>query len=150
MLLLAALLTAPCNAHPQYAVQPQTAAVRLVHRSGGYIASTHVRFTLRETVPALIPSVDPGLMEHVHGHLAVAQRVVASAGADVEANGASAAQARTRLKQTIARMSGDLQNELAREERAYDNVTQNGAAQSQGPAYGFPGGPDVHSICAKP
>lgn len=148
MLLLAALLTAPCNAHPQYAVQPQTAAVRVVRRGGAYVASTQLRFTLRETVPALIPSVDPGLINHVHGHLAVAQRVIRSSGGLVEANGASAAQARLRLKQTVARMSGDLQNELGREERAYDNVTQNGSAQSQGPAYGFPGGPDVHSICA--
>lgn len=150
MLLLAALLTAPCNAHPQYSVQPKTSNMRVVRRASAYIASVQLRFTVRQTVPALVPSVDPGLLEHVHGHAIVAQRVVRSSGGLVQANGASSAVARARLRQAVARMSSDLQNELVREERAYDNVTQDGAAQSQGPAYGFPGGPDVHSICARP
>lgn len=148
MLILAALLTAPCNAHPAYAVQPKVTQVRVVHRPQGYQASAQLRFTLRETQPAIIPSVDPGLLDHVHGHLVVAQRVVRSSGGAVQANGTSAAAARAHLQQAIARMSSDLQNELLREERAYDNVTANGASQSQGPSYGFPGGPDVHSICA--
>lgn len=148
MLLLAALLTAPCNAHPAYAVQPHVTGVRVARRASGYLASAQLRFTLKQTQPALIPSIDPGLLDHVHGHLVVAQRVVRSSGGTVQANGASAAAARARLQQAIARMSRDLQNELVREERVYDNVTANGASQSQGPAYGFPGGPDVHSICA--
>ncbi|HLI97422.1 MAG TPA: hypothetical protein VKT72_15235 [Candidatus Baltobacteraceae bacterium] len=147
MLLLAALLSAPCNAHPTYAVQPKVSSTRLVRRSGAYLASAQLRFTLREVEPAVIPSVDPGLLDHVHGHLVVARRVVQSSGGTVEANGSSAAQARTRLNQTIARMQRDLQSELDREERAYDNVTANGASQSQGPAYGFPGGPDAHTPC---
>lgn len=150
MLLLAALLSAPCNAHPVYEVVPKVSAVRVVRRARGYAASAQLRFTLRETLPAVIPSVDPGLLDHVQGHLTIAQRVVRSSGGAVQANGASAAQARERLHATVARMSGDLENELLREERAYDNVTENGAAQSQGPAYGFPGGPDAHSPCALP
>lgn len=150
MLILAALLTAPCNAHPAYAVQPKVTGERVVHRTGGYQASANLRFTVRETEPAIVPSVDPGLLDHVHGHQVVAQRVVRSSGGAVSANGVSAAAARAHLQQAIARMSSDLQNELVREERAYDNVTANGASQSQGPAYGFPGGPDVHSICAHP
>lgn len=147
---MAALLTAPCNAHPAYAVQPTVTSVRVAGRTGAYVASAQIRFTLRQTQPALIPSVDPGLLDHVHGHLIVAQRVVRSSSGRIEANGATAAQAKMHLNQTIARMSADLQNELLREERAYDNVTANGSSQSQGPAFGFPGGPDVHSICAKP
>ncbi len=150
MLLLAALLAAPCNAHPAYAVQPSVSRVRVTRAPAGYIASALIHFTLRNTEPALIPAVDPGLLEHVQGHAIVAQRVVRSSGGTVRANGSSAAQARSRLNQTIARMRADLQNELTREERAYDNVTANGASQSQGPAYGFPGGPDVHSPCARP
>lgn len=150
MFLLAALLTAPCNAHPAYAVVSHVSAVRVTARSRGYTASAQLHFTLRETQPAMIPSIDPGLLDHVHGHLVVAQRVVRSSGGLVQANGANAAQAKVQLNQAIARMSADLQNELLREERAYDNVTANGASQSQGPAFGFPGGPDVHSICARP
>jgi hypothetical protein len=147
MLLLAALFAAACNAHPAYAVQPNVSSVRIIRRSAAYVATAQLRFTLRQVQPALIPSVDPGLLEHVQGHLAVARRVVRSSGGTVEANGANAQQARSRLNQTIARMQRDLQSELDREERAYDNVTQNGAAQSQGPAYGFPGGPDAHTPC---
>jgi hypothetical protein len=149
MLLLAALLAAPCNAHPTYAVQPQVTNVRVLRRSSAYVATAQLRFTLREAMPAVIPSVDPGLLDHVQGHLIVARRVVRSSGGTVESNGASAQTARSRLHATIARMQRDLQSELDREERAYDNVTQNGAAQSQGPAYGFPGGPDAHTPCVQ-
>ena len=147
MLLLAALLAAPCNAHPTYAVAPVVSHERVVRRPGGYVASADVRFTLHTVNPALIPSVDPGLLQHVQGHLIVAQRVVHSSDGTIDANGASASQARARLGETVKRMRTELQNELMREERAYDNVTANGASQSQGPSYGFPGGPDVHSPC---
>lgn len=147
MLLLAALLAAPCNAHPAYAVQPAVTHVSEVHRAGGYLASAQIRFTLRVTQPAMIPSVDPGLLEHVQGHQIVARRAIGSSGGHIQAYGATQAQARANLQQTITRMRIDLQNELMREERAYDNVTANGASQSQGPSYGFPGGPDVKSPC---
>ena len=151
MLILAAqLLASPCNAHPSYAVQPVVTSVRVVHRGGAYLASAQLRFNLKTTQPAMIPSVDdPGLLQHVQGHLTVARRVLQSSAGNVEANGSSAAQARSRMDQTIERMTSDLQNELMREERAYDNVTANGTSQSQGPSYGFPGGPDVHSPCVK-
>jgi hypothetical protein len=150
MLLLAALLTAPCNIHPQYAVQARVTHATVVRQSSGYLASAQVRYTLRVTKEALLPSVDDGLMAHVQGHMMVARRVVRSSGGTVRANGASEAQARARLNQTLARMSGDLQNELNREEAAYDNVTAYGRSQSQGPSYGFPGGSDiVNSVCAE-
>lgn len=147
MLVLAALLSAPCNAHPSYAVQPSVSHVRVVRRAASYLATAQIHFTLRVVQPALIPKVDPGLLQHVQGHMIVARRVIRSASASIEANGVSASQARLHLNQTISRMRTDLQNELMREERAYDNVTSNGASQSQGPSYGFPGGPDVQSPC---
>lgn len=147
MLLLAALLAAPCNAHPAYAVQPAIGTIRVVRGSRSYVASAQMHFTLRVTQPAMISSVDPGLLEHVHGHQLVAERVVRSSGGTVEANGATASQARAHLNQTISRTRGDLQSELTREEQAYDNVTAYGASQSQGPSYGFPGGPDVTTPC---
>lgn len=148
MLLLATLLvTVPCNAHPQYAVQASIAGERVRHEGGGYVASAQIHFSLRETQPAIIPSVDPGLLDHVRGHQTVAERVAHSSGGTVEATGATQAQAQARLKQTVNRMRGDLQNELVREEQAYENVTAYGAQQSQGPAYGFPGGEDVTSPC---
>ncbi len=150
MIVLAALLSAPCNAHPQYAVVPVVSHVRIVRRPAGYLATAHLHFTLRVSEPAMLPSVgDPGLLQHVQGHLVVARRAVVSSDANIDANGASAAQARARLNRTVARMRSDLQNELAREEQAYENVTNYGKSQSQGPSYGFPGGSDVQSPCVK-
>jgi hypothetical protein len=109
-----------------------------------------VRFTLKTTAPAILPrNADAGLRAHVRGHLSVAQRVIGSSDGSVEANGSNAAQARTRLRQTLERMRSDLQNELVREERAYDDVTAKGAQQSQGPQFGFPGGPDATTPCGR-
>jgi hypothetical protein len=149
MLLFAVLLAAACNAHPAYAVQPVVSNVHVARKSNGYVATAKLRFTLRTTMPALIPSADPGLLDHVQGHLAVARRVITSSGGSVAANGSSAAQSRAALNQTIARMRSDLQKELVREERAYDDVTANGTQQSQGPQFGFPGGPDVTTPCGQ-
>jgi hypothetical protein len=150
MLLLAALLAAPCNAHPVYSVRPVVSHVRSERRGKAYVDSAQIRFTLKDVQPALIPDAsDPGLLAHVQGHLVVARRVVQSSEGTIQANGVNAAQARAHLERTIARMRSDLQNELVREERAYDNVTANGSSQSQGPLYGFPGGPDAHSACAR-
>lgn len=149
MLLLAVLLAASCNAHPSYTVQPVLTHVQTTRQGGRYVASAQVRFTLKDQQPALLTSTDPGLLDHVQGHLRVAQRVIASSNGLVQANAAGAAQARTRLNQTVARMRADLQKELAREEQAYENVTASGASQSQGPSFGFPGGADVHSPCVR-
>jgi hypothetical protein len=151
MLVFAALLAAPCNIHPAYTVNPVVTRVRVVRRGRGYLAAAQIRFTLATKSPAMIASADdPGVLQHVQGHLTVARRVVQSSEGSVQANGSTASQARTRLNQTIARMRSDLQKELTREEQAYENVTENGTSQSQGPAYGFPGGPDVQSPCARP
>src|SRR5579884_2817865 len=151
MLVLAAMLAAPCNIHPAYTIRPVVSHVSVVRRARSYVASAQIRFSLDTKSPAIIPSADdPGVLQHVEGHLIVARRVVHSSEGMVQANGSSAAQARARLNQTIARMRSDLQKELSREEQAYENVTENGASQSQGPAYGFPGGPDVQAPCARP
>lgn len=148
-MLAVSLLTAPCNSHPQYALQP-VISYDAVARSGAvYHASARLRFRLVQKTPALIPSADPGLLDHVQGHYVIARRVVQSSTGTVQATGNTAAQARLRLRQAIARMTSDSQNELFREEHVYDSVTENGAAQSQGPQYGFPGGPDARETCAQ-
>jgi hypothetical protein len=150
MLLAALLLAAACNAHPIYAVQPIVSGVRVARHGNAYVASAQLRFTLKTTARAILPrNADAGLRQHVQGHMVVARRVIRSSDGSVEANGSSAAQARTRLKQTIDRMRSDLQSELVREERAYDDVTANGAQQSQGPQFGFPGGPDSTTPCVR-
>lgn len=141
---LAALLgAAPCNIHPVYSLVPVVSTVKVTHAGAHYRASAAIKFTVRETVPAVIASVEPGAIEHARGHAVIAQRVGRSASGHVEGLGANEGQARAHLKRAIANLADDQNRELAREEHDYDAVTANGAQQSQGPAFGLPGGPDV-------
>jgi hypothetical protein len=148
LIFIAALVSRPCNIHPVYILQPNVRNVTVVRDGSTYRASAQLTFAIRETLPAVLTSVDPGLLDHVRGHQIIAQRVARSSGGAIRATGSSAAQARARLHDGVSRMQRDLSKELDREERVYDSVTQDGAAQSQGPIYGFPGGPDAHDSCA--
>jgi hypothetical protein len=147
LVLIAALVSRPCNIHPVYVLQPVLRNVHVQRSGSGYRASAQLVFSIKEKTPALLTSVDPGLLDHVRGHQIIAQRVVRSSNGSITATGSSAAQARERLASGVAQTQHDLSKELDREERVYDSVTQNGAAQSQGPIYGFPGGPDAHDSC---
>jgi len=54
---------------------------------------------------------------------------------------------RARLAKGVAALARDENLEYARQVRVYDTVTDNGRAQSQGPAFGFPGGPNANAYC---
>jgi hypothetical protein len=149
-ILLAAILSGPCNAHPAYALHPVVSKARVQRLGNAFQATGSVSFRIVELKPAVITSVDPGLLDHVRGHQIIAQRVARSSVGTVRAAGATASQARTRLQQAATRLASDAQKELDREEQVYDSVTNYGSAQSQGPVYGFPGGPDAHETCAHP
>jgi hypothetical protein len=149
-IILAAVLSAPCNAHPVYVLEAVVSAPRAQRDGRVYRASANFGFHVVEKTPAMISSVDPGLLDHVRGRQIIAQRVARSSVGSVRAAGSSADQARARLQQAIVRLTSDAQKELDREEHVYESVTENGAAQSQGPVYGFPGGPDAHDSCAQP
>jgi len=146
-LLLAAAI-APCNAHPQYRITAVAHDVRVTGGGSSYRASARIAYSLKVLVPAHVPAGDAGLRAHVAGHQEIARKVAASSVGTIQANGSSSTQARGRLAATIERLRSDLERELQREQRAYDNVTENGAAQSQGPAFGFPGGPDARTACS--
>src|SRR5690242_16223918 len=148
--MLAALISRPCNIHPVYALRPLVRTVRVQRDGKTYRATAQLSFSIKETRPAVLTSIDPGLLDHVRGHQIIAQRVARSSGGEVTAEGSSTSQARSRLNSGIAQTQRDLSKELDREEHVYDSVTQNGAAQSQGPLYGFPGGPDARDSCARP
>lgn len=146
----AVLLASPCNAHPVYALAPVVSR-QSVRRDGSvYRASARLTFRIVEKRPAIITSVDPGLLDHVRGHQIIAQRVARSSTGTVQAVGNSRAQAQARLRQALSRLASDQERELEREERVYDSVTNDGASQSQGPLAGFPGGVDVKAPCAQP
>jgi hypothetical protein len=148
-LLAAGLLASPCNIHPIYALQPVESAMTVRRDGRVYRATANLKFRIVEKQPAVLTSADPGLLDHVRGHQIVAQRVIRSSTGSVQGVGNTAASARLHLKQALTRLESDLQKELDREERVYDSVTNDGASQSQGPLYGFPGGPDAQSSCAQ-
>lgn len=143
MFFLSPVVAAPCNIHPVYSLVAVKGPVRVTKANGRYEATSTISFRMHEVRGAIIVSVEPGVLDHVRGHQIVAERVEHSANGRVEATGSTQAQARSRLGEGIAKLTSEQNNELLREERAYDNVTENGASQSQGPAYGFPGGTNV-------
>lgn len=147
MLFLAALFVSPCNIHPVYVLHPVVKNVTVRRTGSTYRAGATLTFAIREKVPAVLTSIDPGLLDHVRGHQIIAQRVARSSADSVRASGTTDAQARAHLNDALRRITLDLSKELDREERVYDSVTENGAAQSQGPVYGFPGGPDATQTC---
>lgn len=140
---LAAPAPMPCNIHPVYSLIAVRGKVKIAHVNGKYQASSSLSYRVQEVMGAVIVTVEPGVLEHVRGHQIIASRVAHSSNGHVEATGSSEQQARSRLADGIRKLTADQNKELLREERAYDNVTENGAAQSQGPSYGLPGGPDV-------
>ncbi|HZT14066.1 MAG TPA: hypothetical protein VFA29_14800 [Candidatus Baltobacteraceae bacterium] len=134
---------APCNIHPVYVLTAVTAPVSVTRTGSKYQASSRISFRIKETRSAVIVSVEPGVLEHVRGHQLIAQRVARSSSGRITAAGSTAAQARAGLARSIRDLTADQNRELLREEHVYDTVTENGAAQSQGPSYGMPGGSDV-------
>lgn len=146
MVFLAAALF--CSTHPTYALRAIVTPVAVRREAGAYRATASLRF---EVVPK--PSSphtrDAGFNDHIRGHQIIAQRVARSSVGTSQATGKTAAQARAQLLRAIAQMSLDAQKELDREERVYDTVTEDGAAQDQGPQYGFPGGADAKDRCPK-
>lgn len=142
------LAAVTCNSHPQFTLISKVTNERVARAGSGYAASANVAFSVRVVIPAKTPN-DAALRNHAQGHQTIAERVAHSSDGSVRAEGSSQSQAHARLKQTISRMQSDLLKELQREERVYDTVTENGSAQSQGPVYGFPGGPNATILCPR-
>lgn len=147
LLLLVTLASAVCDAHPVYALRPVVGAAHLSRAGAGYQAAAQLHFTVTQRTGGGALPADPGLHAHIAGHRTIALRVARTSADSVRGVGATPSQARTRLRDAIARIQSDLSKELDREEHVYDTVTENGAAQSQGPVYGFPGGPDARDTC---
>lgn len=79
------------------------------------------------------------------GYYAIAQRLTQTS--EVESVGSTPAQTRARLAKGVTALARDENLEYARQVHVYDTITDNGRAQSQGPAFGFPGGPNANAYC---
>jgi hypothetical protein len=143
-LVLAAAAVSTCALRPQLQLVPAVSHVRIAHDTRSYRANASITFTVR-TIRKPAPSSDAGLHAHVAGYYAIAQRLAQSS--QVRAVGTTPAQASARLLKAVAQLANDVNVEYARQARVYDAVTENGRTQSQGPPYGFPGGPDANAYC---
>ncbi len=143
---LAATAMSPCNLRPELQLVPIVSQLRIARRVSSYRANARITFAVRTLRKAQL-TVDPSLQVHVGGYYTIARSLIQSSQA--QAVGASAAQARARLNKTIAGLAHDLNSEYQRQQRVYDTVTENGRLQSQGPAFGFPGGPNANVSCAQ-
>ena len=125
---------------------PVISRLRVARRGSSYQAGARISFAVRVIKKARLPD-DAGLRAHVRGYFTIVQRLAQASQA--QAVGASAAQARARLSKTVAALAHDVNLEYKRQLRVYDSVTENGRSQDQGPAYGFPGGPNANVYCAQ-
>lgn len=100
-----------------------------------------------KTLKKPAPANDAGLRAHVAGYHAIARSLVQPSA--LRAMGGSEAQARERLAKAVRVLVVDANAEYVREANIYDTVTENGRAQSLGPSYGFPGGPDANVYCTR-
>lgn len=125
---------------------PVVSQVRTAREGSSYQAGARVSFAVRVVKKAGLPD-DAGLRAHVRGYFTIVQRLAQAS--HVQAVGTSQSQARARLAKAIAALAHDVNLEYERQLRVYDSVTENGRSQDQGPAYGFPGGPNANVYCAQ-
>lgn len=147
----AILAAAParCNAHPVYHAQPHVASIAFAAEGTGYRASASIRFTLQAVQPGVLPPGDAALAAHAQGHRTIAERITAGARGSAIGFGKTRAAARASLENDVSVLTRETNQAIDHQEQTYDRVTDDGAAQDQGPLYGFPGGEDVTTPCSR-
>ncbi|MBV8808334.1 MAG: DUF922 domain-containing protein [Acidobacteriaceae bacterium] len=87
------------------------------------------------------------LRHHELGHAEIAQKAVSAGAVELTVVASSRAQAERALRVALATQAQTASEQLLRQERLYDRVTDHGKRQAEGPLYGFPGGDDVEFSC---
>lgn len=145
-LALIAAASSPCTFRPQLQLIPAVSRVRIARTARSFSADAGLSLSIRTVKKAAIPD-DPGLRAHVSGYYFIARSLAQAS--TLRAFGSSPSQARAHLDRAVAALRRDVNMEYARQARIYDTVTENGRAQSQGPAYGFAGGPNASVSCMR-
>jgi hypothetical protein len=143
---LAAAASTACAFIPQLQLTPSVSQIHVVRATRSYTASASLTLSVH-TLMKSAPANDAGLRAHVAGYYAIARTLAQTS--TLRAIGGSESQARARLAKAVAALVRDANAEYLRQMRIYDTVTENGRAQSQGPAYGFPGGPNANVYCIR-
>jgi predicted secreted Zn-dependent protease len=85
---------------------------------------------------------------HEEGHIKVAESVAKQSSRTVKSDAMASPQAaRTNLQEKLETHLNEVNKELDDRTTRYDEVTDHGRKQSQGPEHGFPGGKDVVLNC---
>ena len=134
-----------CSARPQLQLVAAVSRTQVAGRSQAFSASADATLRVR-TVRRTPVSSDPGARAHAEGYYTIASRLTQTS--HVRAFGATRAEAGTRLRRAVAAIQRDANAEYARQILVYETVTAHGRMQSQGPASGFPGGPNAAAYCA--
>jgi hypothetical protein len=145
-IVLAAAASSACAFRPQLQLSPAVSQVRVARASSSFTASANLTLSVRTVKKATLAS-DAGLRAHVEGYYEIARSLAQPSA--IRATGRSQVQARARLAKAAAALVRDANAEYAREAHIYDTVTENGRAQSQGPSYGLPGGPNADVYCER-
>ncbi len=146
VLVLAAIASSACAFRPQLQLAPAVSQVHVARASRSFTAHAKLTLSVR-TVKAAARANDAGLRAHAAGYYAIARSLTQTS--SLRAIGGSQTQARARLARAVSALVRDANTEYARQVRIYDTVTENGRAQGQGPAYGFPGGPNAGVYCPR-
>jgi len=145
-LALAAAASARCDFHPRLQFRATVSRVHTARRGGSFEANARVTLTIRSAAHPAVSS-DPGMRAHVAGYYAIARKLAQRS--EARGIGTTNAQARARLARAAATIAHDANVEYTRQILIYETVTAGGRAQSQGPASGFPGGPNANVYCGK-
>lgn len=87
------------------------------------------------------------LRVHEEGHIKVAEDYAREISGSVSADGSTYKEAVKNLRDKIQDSLKEVKAELDKRGFQYDQVTEHGLKQSQGPSKGFPGGKDVYLKC---
>lgn len=136
-MIVAVLLAASlgCGSHPAYRVDPVFGVAATRATRGSIQASRHIAFRLEGRRTS-------GSDAHAQGAYTLAHDAARNFSGTVTAAGVSRRVALAALRFAAVRFIQNARAQLQLELRTYDRVTEFGRAQDQGPAFGFPGGPN--------
>lgn len=83
------------------------------------------------------------LLFHEEGHMIVAKDVASNCSGEITANGKDRNEATSNLQEKLNEKKARTFELLEEQNKKYDEVTDHGRRQSNGPSQGFPGGNDV-------
>jgi len=102
---------------------------------------------MTEAEAAALRAYYQALLVHEDGHVTVAAELGKTISVSLTGSGATPAAAVADFKSLVQSRAAKNGADIAQRDADYDNATNHGATQSDGPSYGFPGGSNVVLAC---